>query len=75
MLDYDLSYLGLADDTETRIDRYKAYLKQGASDNELQLLSTAWARNQLTGNKRFVDEIEQRIGFRITHRGRGNPRD
>ena len=75
MLNYDLSYLGLADDTETRIERYKAYLKQGASDKELQLLRTTSARNQLTGNKRFIDEIEQRIGFRITHRGRANPRD
>jgi putative transposase len=75
MLDFDSSYLNLAADEGRRIERYKAYLKSGATDKELELLRSAWARNQLTGNDRFVDEIEQRIGYRIAHRGRGNPRD
>ena len=30
-------------------------------------------RNQLTGNHRFVDEIESRIGIRVERRGRGRP--
>ena len=71
MLDYDLSYLGLAEDIDTRIERYKAYMKQGATDKELRLFRSAWSRNQLTGNDRFVDEIEQRVGYRVEHRGRG----
>jgi len=75
MLDLDKSYLNLADDEMTRIERYKVYLKQGASDKELALLRSAWARNQLTGNDRFVDEIELRLGFRIERRGRGKSRD
>ena len=75
MLDYDLSYLGLAEDIETRIERYKAYMKQGVTDKELRLFRSAWSRNQLTGNDRFVDEIEQRVGYRVEHRGRGKPRD
>ena len=70
-LDFDPSYLNLAADEITRIERYKAYLKQGASDKELALLRSACARNQLTGNDHFVDEIELRMGFRIEHRGRG----
>jgi putative transposase len=74
LLDRDASYLSLADDASTRIERYQAYLKQGASDKEIALLRTAWARNQLTGNDRFVDEIEQRTGLRIEYRARGRPR-
>jgi putative transposase len=40
----------------------------------MALVRSACARNQLTGNPRFVDEIEQRIGQRIECRGRGKPK-
>lgn len=62
LLDMDASYLGLADDAVRRIERYQAYLKQGASDKEIELLREAWVKNQLTGNDRFIDEIEHRTG-------------
>ena len=74
ILDLDSSYLALGEDTTQRIDRYQAYLKQGASDKEIELLRAAWVRNQLTGNNRFIDEIEQRVGLRIENRTRGRPR-
>jgi putative transposase len=74
LLDRDVCYLSLADTDVMRIERYRAYLKQGASDKEMELLRTAWSRNQLTGNQRFVDEIEQRMGVRVEHRGRGKPK-
>ncbi len=32
-------------------------------------------RNQLTGDARFVDEIERRIGLRVERRGRGRPKN
>ncbi|MCP3665320.1 MAG: hypothetical protein GY696_22950 [Gammaproteobacteria bacterium] len=32
-------------------------------------------RNQLTGNNRFIDEIERRIGIKVEKRGRGRPRN
>ncbi len=73
MLDNAPSYLALSDDEGVRIKRYQAYLKQGATDKELALLRSAWSRNQLTGNQRFIDEIEQRVGLRIVNRGRGRP--
>ncbi len=38
LLDLDASYLGLASDSIRRIERYQAYLKQGASDQEIKLL-------------------------------------
>lgn len=75
MLDLDACYLNFANDNDTRVERYKCYLKEGASDEELEFLRTAWKRNQLTGNQQFSDEIEQRIGYRVSHRGRGKQRD
>ncbi len=74
LLDRDASYLALADTDAMRIERYQAYLRRGASDKEIELLRMAWVRNQLTGNQRFVDEIEQRMGVRIERRGRGRPK-
>ena len=73
MLDHDLNYLGLGQNNKARIAQYKTYLKQGATDMELEFLRSAWQRNQLTGNKCFVDEIEQRTGYRVICRGRGKP--
>ena len=73
LLDMDASYLGLADDAVRRIERYQAYLKQGASDKEIELLRDAWSRNQLTGNDHFIDEIERRTGRRVEYRSRGRP--
>lgn len=74
LLDRDASYLGLANDEAQRRERYQTYVRQGASDQEIELLRSACARNQLTGNQRFVDEIERRIGQRIECRGRGKPK-
>jgi putative transposase len=73
LLDLDAVYLGLADDVIRRIELYQAYLKQDVSDKEIELLRSAWIRNQLTGNNRFIDEIESRIGRRIEYRTRGRP--
>ena len=75
MLDYDVCYINLSNDYDARVERYKCYLKEGASDAELEFLRTAWKRNQLTGNQQFSDEIEQRLGYRVSHRGRGKQRD
>ena len=59
LLDRDASHLGLADDEAQRRVRYQAYVRQGASDQEIALLRSAWSRNQLTGKQRFVDGIER----------------
>jgi len=74
MLDIDPCYLSLAVDDNDRIERYKTYLNQGVSNKELNLFRSAWLRNQLTGNDRFIDEIEIRVGYRIENRGRGKPK-
>ncbi len=41
------------------------------SESEKKLIRNAVGRNQLTGNNRFIDEIEMRTGMRVEQRGRG----
>ncbi|MFC6634933.1 transposase [Microbulbifer taiwanensis] len=59
---------------EQGVAAYKEFIKAGVPADELAFLSEAWSRNQLTGNRRFVDEIERRVGLRIEHRRPGRPR-
>ncbi|MDM3872260.1 transposase [Porticoccus sp. W117] len=74
LLDYDVCYLGLADSPSERLRRYRSYLLNHVSPEELKLIRSGVQRNQLTGNERFVDEIERRLGLRLEQRGRGRPR-
>jgi putative transposase len=73
MLDMDPVYTDLASTDQERRRRYLAFLKEGVSMSEKQFIDESVNRNQLTGNRRFVDEIEQRIGLRVERRGRGRP--
>jgi len=74
LLDFDPCYLRLGN-TSTEIKKYyKEFVNKGLSESEQQFITTAFQRNQLTGNTQFVDEIEQRIGIRVEQRGRGRPR-
>ncbi|WP_226662905.1 hypothetical protein [Microbulbifer aggregans] len=57
-----------------RLAAYKEFVQAGVSADELAFLNEAWSRNQLTGNGRFVDEIERRVGLRVEHRRPGRPR-
>ncbi len=53
---------------------YRKWVTAFVSNGELDLIRAAAQRGQLTGNHRFVDEVERRIGRRIELRGRGRPR-
>ncbi|MCP4252149.1 MAG: transposase, partial [Candidatus Scalindua sp.] len=64
MLDRDPVYSGLADTAQERRYRYRAFIEEGISMTEKSFIDESVNRNQLTGNNRFVDEIEQRIGIR-----------
>ena len=55
------------------LHHYQGYLGEPAQKNEIALIREGLQRNQLTGNHRFVYEIESRIGMRIEKRGRGRP--
>ncbi|HBN9546076.1 TPA: transposase, partial [Pseudomonas aeruginosa] len=54
--------------------RYVTFMKEAIPAEELRLIHEAVQRGQLTGNQRFVDEIERVAGVRIERRGQGRPR-
>ncbi|MCW8831384.1 MAG: transposase, partial [Gammaproteobacteria bacterium] len=73
MLDYDPTFLALGNDQARRNEQYKRFLQTDISSEEIELLSNAWKRNQLTGSKRFVEEVEERTGLRSVNCNRGRP--
>ncbi len=75
MLDRDACYIALGNTSQERKLRYKAFIERGTSMTEKNFLDTSVNRNQLTGNQRFIDEIEARVGARIERRGRGRPKN
>ncbi|WP_196801679.1 transposase [Thioalkalivibrio sp. ALM2T] len=72
-LDLDPAYLDLGRSGPERRLRYARFVQEGVPENELTLMREALQRGQLTGNDRFVDEVEQIIGSRIERRRPGRP--
>ncbi|MES9900806.1 MAG: transposase [Sedimenticola sp.] len=75
MLDKDACYTGLADTDRERKHCYRTFVEEGMNLTEKRFIDDSVNRNQLTGNSRFVDEIERRIGVRVARRGRGRPKN
>lgn len=73
LLDYDPCYIELAGSKEERAKKYSEWVTKSASEGELDQIRQSLQRGQLTGSKRFVDEIEQKIKKRIEFRGQGRP--
>ncbi|WP_433899673.1 transposase [Pseudomonas sp. PSE1(2024)] len=72
-LDNDPCFLELGPNDSIRRERYKSFVEMATPTNELQLIRSALQRGQLTGDMRFVDEIEKITGRRIQFRARGRP--
>jgi len=53
--------------------RYREFVEQGVPEKELGPLRAALQRGQLTGSRRFVDEVERVPGRRIELRPGGHP--
>lgn len=70
--DHDV-YLDLGKSANEREQRYRDFVAQGISMDELSLIRVAAQRNQLTGDGNFRKAIEKRIGRRISNRGQGRP--
>ena len=73
-IDSDPAYLGLSEDKGERMRYYKNYINRDIPEEEKLMISGALQRGQLTGSTRFVEEVEQRLGIRIEHRGQGRPK-
>jgi len=73
-LDLDPAWRALAETDRTRRRRYGAYLQDAVPPNEWALIRDAAQRGQLTGNRKFVDEVARISGRRIELRAQGRPR-
>lgn len=73
-LDMDPCFAALAEDCKERAERYTRWMKDSIPEGEWTLIRQTLQRGQLTGSRRFVDEVEQKINQRVEFRGRGRPR-
>ncbi len=72
-IDRDPSYLGLGSTEAERRRQYSRIIHEAIPERELGLIRQALQRGQLTGNDRFVNEVEKILGRRIEFRARGRP--
>lgn len=72
-IDYDPVYHGLGNNDDERRQRYREFLKAAIPAGEWELIREAVQRGQLTGNRRFRDEVASVLGRRVERRGRGRP--
>ncbi len=70
ILDLDETYLGFLNPKK----EYRCFVEAGIDNTEYQFIRERLARNQLTGSRKFVKEVEKRIGLRIESRGQGRPK-
>lgn len=73
-LDFDPCYLDLASSQKDREEKYQEWIRDTIPEGETKQIREAIQRGQLTGSRRFSEEIAVKIGRRIEHRGRGRPR-
>lgn len=71
-IDQDPAYQQLGKTPQQRCERYCAFVREAIPAGEWALIREAVQRGQLTGDKRFIDQVEQITGRRIEHRKPGN---
>ncbi|UCG73820.1 MAG: transposase [Chromatiales bacterium] len=72
-LDADPVTTGLGETAAARATAYAKFVAAEIPEGQSARIRAAVQRNQLTGGRRFVDEIERRTGVRIESRGQGRP--
>ncbi len=73
--DLDPCFLALGDNNEERRRRYQKFVHNAIPVGEWELIQEAVTRGQLTGNGRYIGEVEKIIGRRIEHRRPGRPKN
>ncbi|MHC4141001.1 MAG: transposase [Planctomycetota bacterium] len=73
LVDEDQCYRDLGCTRREREVAYREWVMSSVPEGEWDLVRAAAQRGQPTGNQRFVDEVERRLGRRIELRGRGRP--
>ena len=72
-LDEDPCYVALGVTEEARRRRYRVFLDAAIPAGEWTLIREAAQRGQLTGDERFVAEVESILGRRVEQRRPGRP--
>ncbi len=72
--DHDPCYLALGNSGEERRLRYREYVESAIPVGEWAFIQESVARGQLTGDGRYIEEVEKIIGRRIEHRRPGRPK-
>jgi putative transposase len=73
-LDYDSCYMELDSSRENREKKYEQWVNAIIPQGEWKLIRQSLQRGQLTGSKKFVDQIEEKLNQRIEFRGPGRPK-
>ena len=73
-LDFDGCYLNLAKTDTQRRARYKEWVELGIPANELNFIRETSKHGHPVGREKFANEIEQRLGVRISLNKPGRPR-
>lgn len=72
-LDFDQHYLALGTTSADRAIKYRQWVTDTISEHELKLIRESVNRCHVTGDNRFVAEVEARIGRRLEVRRPGRP--
>jgi len=73
-INLDDCYIGLGKTVDERMRSYAKFVTEGIpASGEIDLIRRALDSGQLTGNDRFVDEVEKTTGKRIERRRPGRP--
>jgi putative transposase len=59
---------------ENREKKYEQWVNAVIPQGEWELIRESLQRGQLTGSKKFVDQIEEKLNQRIEFRGPGRPK-
>ena len=70
-LDVHPCFVALGSNDTEQCAHYRQFVDQLPEAEEIDLIRHAVQRGQLTGNSRFIDEVEAIVGRRILHRGPG----
>ena len=73
-VDIDPCYEELGATEELRSAKYRDFVLSAIPHREWDLIRESIQRGQLTGSKRFVDQVEAMIGRRIERRKQGRPK-
>lgn len=73
-LDTSPVILALGESDRVRKEHYAKFVNNiNEAQDQAGFIGKAVERNQLTGSRAFIDEVERRTGIRVAHRGRGRP--